>query len=92
MKYDLRKLVFRIKDNYLKIINIDGKKIIADAIKFVFQGTSLKADFNCDNTVDFTDLWMLTEVWLDEEVLLSEDITRNGFVDFADFVKFAESW
>jgi hypothetical protein len=51
-----------------------------------------KADFNCDDVVDFTDLCMLTEVWLVEDVLLTEDINRNGFVDFADFAEFARCW
>ena len=50
------------------------------------------ADFNCDDVVDFRDLWMLTEVWLAEEALLAEDINRNGFVDFADFAKFTLCW
>jgi hypothetical protein len=45
--------------NYVKIKNTDGKLVIADAIKFEFGGSSLKADFNCDGVVNISDFGIL---------------------------------
>jgi len=50
------------------------------------------ADLNNSNSVDHTDLMMVTNEWPYQEVLLAEDLDRNGIVNFADFAIFANNW
>jgi hypothetical protein len=51
-----------------------------------------KADLNCDGSVNFRDVSILTKNWKTEEYLLPEDIDRDGDVDFADVGLFAQEW
>ena len=50
------------------------------------------ADLNNNDLVDYTDLMVLTGKWLCVQPLLPEDLDRDGFVNFIDFVFFANEW
>jgi hypothetical protein len=50
------------------------------------------ADLNNNDLVDYTDLMLLTGKWFCVHPLLREDLDRDGFVNFIDFVFFANEW
>jgi hypothetical protein len=74
-----------------KRINMGAYSGTAEA-SMSLSAVGSKADLNCDDLIDFMDLWSLAEVWLVEEVLLAEDLSRNGFVNLADFTAFGQCW
>ena len=49
------------------------------------------ADLNWDGSAGYADMIFIGK-WLYEGILLAEDFDRNGFVNFTDFVIFADNW
>lgn len=63
-------------------------------IKLCPDGT-MSADFNCDGTVYYEDLAILTDEWLQPPVMLSADIfpeSGDGIVNGFDFAALARDW
>ena len=50
------------------------------------------ADLNNSDFVNWQDLTQLVNEWLSQQVLLPEDLNRDGIVNFADYVIFAQNW
>lgn len=57
----------------------DGKTLIADAVKFVYQTRELKVDLNCDERVNILDLSILLSNW--NRVSGINDYLNNKCVD-----------
>jgi hypothetical protein len=49
------------------------------------------ADFNIDNSVDFSDFALMANQWLVEQTCI-EDLNNDGKVNFVDISIFAENW
>lgn len=68
-------------------------KVAIDNIGLIVCQNSTREDFNCDYNVDILDLTYLGEYWLENVPLLKEaDLSGDAFVNFDDFVKFAQKW
>lgn len=91
-------------DNYVKISNPSSGLLIADAFKFVYQGSlGLLTDFNCDGQVNIQDFGILLSYWGQKTGLNNYqhpqcsqtknlDLVPNNIIDASDLASLLSCW